>query len=484
MKHVLVVGGGVSGLIAAFEVVRQAEEAGVELSVAVLEADPERFGGKARTEERDGFVCEEGPNGFLNSKPPALTLVDRLGIEDRLLPSDQAAALRFIFSRGKLRQLPGGALDFLFSPILSPGAKLRFLKEPWVRPAPPDADETLLEFATRRLGPQAARRLLDPMVSGVYAGDVAQVSVRAAFPRIHELEQKHGSLVRGMLAVMKERRAERKAGGAAKPAGGPAGPAGALTSFIGGMRELVDALVERIPQEGRHMGWRAVGIAQAAPGGDGGASYEVRARNGRDRERIFGADAVIVATEASHGASIVRALDHALAEPLAGIPYASAALVGLGFLRSELPRVFRGFGFLIPSEERRRILGCLWTSSVFPGRRSPEDRFLFRTICGGAHRPELVERSPGDLVTLVREELREMAGIEAEPCFAHVKRWPNAIPQYTVGHVDRVAALDHARARWPGLFFTGNSLRGIALPECAASGDRVAAELVSYLCQT
>lgn len=483
MTHrVLVIGGGLSGLITAFEVQRQAAAAGLPVTVELLEADTE-LGGKARTLRRDGFTCEEGPNGFLDSRPAALELCARLGISGKLLVSDQSAALRFIYSRGKLRRVPTGPLGFFLSPLLSWRAKLRFLGEPWVPPAPPEADESLEQFASRRLGPQAAARLLDPMVSGVYAGDVRQISVRAAFPRIYAVEQKHGSLVRGLLAMLGERRRARRADQDTPRRGGPAGPSGRLTCFAGGMGELVQCLAERLKPECCWLGWEATDVRPAAAsGGPGAGGWQVLARSAHDgTPRSWSADAVVVAAEANRAARLLEGLDPALAGPLAQIPHASAAMIGLGYRIADLHRPVRGFGFLVPSEEQRRILGCLWSSCIFPGHRSPPGTLLFGMIAGGARRPDLVELPAEELVALARDELRITMGVEAEPCFSHVKRWSLGIPQYTIGHQQRVAALQAALAHHPGLLLTGNSLYGIALPDCAASGDRVAGQVVAYL---
>ncbi len=470
MKRVVVVGGGISGLATAYRLAEGAKAAGLPLALTVLEAES-RAGGKIVTERREGFTVEGGPNGFLDGKPETVRLARDLGLGERLLGSSDAARKRFVFRHGVLHALPESPPAFFRSQLMSLRGRLRILAEPFIPPAPPDVDESLAEFGRRRLGAEAVDALLDPMVSGVYAGDPNRLSVWACFPRIKELERDHGSLIRALLAVQRARRKAIASGQTVATGGGPSGPSGKLTSFAEGTQLLVDTLATALGER----------VRVAAPVRDitrGEAdAYQVHLDAG---ERLD-ADAVVLACPAYATAEILATIAPAASLAAREIGYSPAVVVALGFERAAVQHPLDGFGFLIPRSERRRILGSLWTSSIYPGHRAPDGRILLRTIVGGARNPELAGLAPDELVKLVRAELRDILGIAAEPVFHEVFAWPVAIPQYDVGHRERVARVEHGLAHLRGLFVTGNAYRGVAINDCTREAESAAARVLACL---
>ena len=464
MKRVVVVGGGLSGLAAGWAIRQAADEAGLALEIRVLERNPVP-GGKIRSERAGGFLCEAGPNGFLDNKPHTLELSRRLGLGDRLLRSRDEARKRYVFAGGSLRQLPEDPVTFLTSDILSIRGKLRLAAEFFLPQGDPDEDETVAAFVRRRLGDEVLDRLIDPMAAGIYAGDPEVMSLRSSFPRVFELEQRFGGLLKGMLELQRmARQAGRK---------GPqsAGPGGVLWSYRDGMAELIRTLEAALGPENVLAGNGAGGIEPAEGGG-----WRVRTQDGTALE----ADAVVLAVPAHDGGALLRGLDGRLADLLYAVPYVPAAVVCTGYPESAVPRPLDGFGFLIPRSEGRKILGSLWSSSIF-AERSPEGRVLLTQILGGARNPELVTLPEEDLVSIVRQELRLTLGIEAEPEFVWVRRWPRAIPQYVVGHAERLREIEERIGRLSGLFLAGNAFYGVGVNDCTARAEAVASQVLAHL---
>jgi oxygen-dependent protoporphyrinogen oxidase len=460
---VVVIGGGISGLAIAFELRRGADRAGKKIGVRCLEARS-RPGGNIRTDRTDGFVCEWGPTGFLDNAPATLALARRLQLEERLLPADSQAENRFVFRGGKLHKVPTTPPAFLSSGILPLGGRLRVLAEPFAGRPPEGVDESILDFASRRIGAQAASVLVDAMVSGVYAGDAANLSLAATFPKMRDMERKHGSLFRAMLAKRKEARA------AGKQAGGPAGPGGRLTSFRGGLQELIDALAASLGDRlstGRP-------VQAITPMGERGT--RIHTVEGAP----FDADAVVLANPAWSAAGMVRAVDEELAEVLDEIPSAPLVVVHTGFQSGALGREPQGFGFLVPRGQGPRILGSLWISSIFSGR-APEGRVLMTSMVGGAHDPLAVELDDEELLRIVLEDLGRTMGIVARPYFVRVMRHSRGIPQYTIGHPARLERIRGRVRNHPGLWLAGNSYRGISVNACIEEAPQIAAEILDFL---
>ncbi len=450
---VVIIGGGISGLTLAWEL----RERGTE--VLLLESSP-RLGGNIQTRHQDGFLIEAGPNSFLDKEPEMRSLASRLGIEDRIRAADPAAKRRYLYTRGRIRNVPSSPPAFLKSDILPWGAKLRMMGEPFSKRGP-DGDESLASFARRHVGRTATAVLVDAVQTGIFAGDVEALSVGATFPKLVELERQHRSLVLGMA------RTQAKARKALPPGEGAPKPSGALCSFDGGLQVLVDALTRALGPAAR-TGVRLRGLRRE----DAGWRLTVE-EDGQQSELT--ADQVVLAVPAYVAAELLRPLDEKLAARVESIAYAPIAVVHLGFEPGTTPPP-DGFGFLVPTLERRRILGAIHASTTFPWR-AEGGRILYTCMVGGAKRPDLVSQDEAALVSLAREELRELAGVTAEPTLTEVIRWPRGIPQYNVGHLDRVAAIDHAAARHPGLHLTGNAYKGVGIVDCIRNAALLAASL-------
>jgi oxygen-dependent protoporphyrinogen oxidase len=465
-KKVAVVGGGVSGLASAYYIRKAALDQGRQLQVDVFERE-NRPGGKFDACRESGYIIEAGPNGFLDSKPWTLDLVRDLKMEDRLLPSDQAAARRFIYSRGRLHELKSSILYFFLHGPMSVGGRLRIIGEPWASPTPPGEDTTLAEFGRRRMGQEAVDRLLDPMVSGIFAGDPSQMSLRASFPRISELEENYGSLTKAMFSIAWEKRKAKKRGEEVGVSSGPSGPGGVLTTFKRGVTELTDRLAKELGE--RFHTDEEVNLIQRD--GDG---WKVVSGRGEYR-----ADAVVLATPSDVSAAILMDAAPESAVILEKIPYSPMAVVGLGYDLSDLETPPDGFGYLIPSVEQKKLLGALWDSSIFPGFRSGQDHFLIRAMVGGARDHETPFLPDDDLLKLVLKELYQTMGLTALPSFTTIVRWEKAIPLYTVGHLDRVV---EAEAKLPEkVLITGNAYRGVGINDCVREAEKAAQKVVEVL---
>ncbi|QRK09096.1 protoporphyrinogen oxidase [Archangium violaceum] len=444
---VVIIGGGISGLALAHGLRARGTE------VTLLEAGP-KLGGNIQTLSRDGFIIEAGPNSFVDREPTLRQLAASLGIEGRIRTADPAAKRRYIYSRGKLREVPSSPPALLKSDVVPLGAKLRMMGELFTRRAP-DGDESLADFGRRHVGRTATAVLVDAMQTGIYAGDVEALSVGAVFPKVVELEKQHRSLVLGMVRTQK---AARKA---LPPGEGAPKPSGAVSSFDGGLGVLVDALARSLGTAAR-TGVRVEGLRREGNG------WRLAVEEHGQRAELT-ADRVVLAVPAYVAAKLLRPLDETLAARVEGIAYAPVAVVHLGFAPGSLPPP-DGFGFLVPTLERRRVLGVIHASSTFPWR-AEGGRILLTCMVGGAKRPDLVELDDAALVTLAREELRELAGVTAEPSFTEVFHWKRGIPQYNVGHLERVAAIDEGVARLPGLYLTGNAYKGVGLTDCIRNAN-------------
>jgi len=466
MKRVVIIGGGISGLATAWLLRDKAARDGVGLELRLLEKQ-DRPGGKLWSVHEQGYTCESGPNGFLDSKPQTLELCKRLGIDADLMRSNDNARKRFIYSGGELHRLPENALSFFRSRLISWPGKLRLAMEPtpFIKAAPAGADETLSDFGRRRLGREALEKLIAPMVSGVFAGDPETMSLVSCFPRIAELEREYGGLVRAMLRLAGQKRKERAAGKAVSSA---AGPGGVLTSFRPGIQHLADCLAAALGDAFKP-GVEATDVARH------GSVWSVRLSDGS----LLEADAVIMAAPAYAAADLLQACSE-ISAVLRQIQYASLTVVCCGYARKTVAHPLDGFGYLIPKGEGRSILGTLWDSSMFASR-APEGKLLLRSMIGGACSPQYVSMDDGALLARVRADLKDVLGITTEPEFVRIFRHPQAIPQYTVGHGARLAALEKGRQAYPGLVLTGNAYHGVGLNDCVAAAQRASDEALELL---
>jgi oxygen-dependent protoporphyrinogen oxidase len=466
MKRALIIGGGISGLATAFYLQRSALAEGLELEVQVLEKE-ERPGGKIWSIKDQGYLCEWGPNGFLDSKPQTLDLCEDLGISGQLLRSNDDARKRYIFSNGMLHRLPENGPSFFASKLISWPGKIRLAMEPFAPKSPAGVDETLAAFGRRRLGNEALQKLISPMVSGIFAGDPETMSLKSCFPRIAELESEYGGLVMAMVLLARKKRRERAEG---KVVSSAAGPGGVLTSFREGIHEITESLA-------KSLGTGVVATGQDVREVSQGKSVPFRVRTGAGE---LDADLVVVATPSFAAAGMLRSVQGDIADILEGIPYSSMTVACFGYERERLEHNLDGFGFLIPKAEGMATLGTLWDSSIFDNR-APEGHVLLRSMLGGACFPEYIELPDEEVVARVQNDLRTILGIKESPEFVRIFRHEKAIPQYSVGHGARLKALEESLCSFPGLVITGNSYRGISLNDCVASAVRAADEGIAYL---
>jgi oxygen-dependent protoporphyrinogen oxidase len=451
--RIAIVGAGIAGLSLASALVRDGDG---KADVRVFEAT-DRVGGNLRSERIDGFLCEHGANGFLDSEPATLALIDTLGLRDRVLPSNDAARRRFIFRNGRLHPLPGGPVGFFTSPLLSVRGRARVLAEPFA-PARPAGDESIHAFAARRIGTEAADVLIDSMVSGIFGGDARRLSLRACFPKMWQMETDHGGLVRALVA---RRRTSRTSGGVGAPAG-------RLTSFKDGIEELPLAIARAL---GSRISLNSAVVGLGAP--DAACAWTLTLETGARHS----ADIVVLTGPPAHAAGLTARFDSALAASLREIPSAPMAVVCLGYTRAELDRPLDGFGFLVPRGEGIRSLGALWDSSVYAGR-ADRDHALIRVMLGGAHDRDVLSLSDDEIVGVARDDLRTTMGLTTLPMFTRVIRHTIGIPQYTEGHLDRLARIEERLAAWPGLFVAGNGYRGVAINACVADAMPLARKIL------
>lgn len=451
---VIVVGAGLSGLVTAHRLHR------LGLRVQVFEAAP-RPGGVIGSERKHGVLFERGPNSGMDTTPLINALLDELGIRDRRIDASKAASRRYVVRGGRMVALPTSPGAFISTPLFSWHAKLRLFAEPFIRRADAREEESIAHFVRRRLGPEFLDYAIEPFVSGIYAGDPDQLSLPAAFPRLHALEQRYGSLFRGAILGARERRrsAER--------------PKGSATSFSfrEGFQTLTDALAAALPSV--QCGMRATALRREASG-DFSVSLEGAAK------AEHRACAVVLATPAYAAARLVEPLTPDAARALDGIAYSPVAVVISAYRRRSVGHALDGFGVLAPAAEKPGMLGSLFSSTMFEGR-SASDTVVFTTFLGGRRDPSLVAAPDPELLTRVHGELTRLVGVSEPPVFSEITRWPRAIPQYTLGHLQRIAAVERAERDVRGLYFCANYRGGVAISDCITNGEAAAQRIAREL---
>lgn len=447
----VVIGGGISGLACAYGL----REAGIP--VLLLEQS-QRLGGMIDSVEQDGFLFELGPQSFLSTET-LLEVIAGLGLDNELLRADPRAP-RFILRRGRLELVPRAPPALLSTGLLSFGTKWRLLSEPFRRTQPPKDDESVADFVRRKFGAELLELLLAPFVSGVYAGDPEKLSLRSAFPSVHQWEQQYGSVIRG---AMKSRPAKDK-------------PPATLCTFRKGMVSLPRALGERLGDEVRC----SVSVTSIRRGkANGNSEFELTVSHHGHEERIT-SGAVIVATETQPAGRLLAGISPDFASHLARVEYAPVAVVATGYRREQVSHPVNGFGFLVPRTQKLRILGTVWTSSLFPGR-APEGLVSFTSFAGGATDPDLLRLNDAEIVEVVARELAGVLRITGAPAAWRVQRYERALPQYNLGHGRTLAALRALTANLPGLFLTGNYLEGPAIGVCVEQALRTAQVVRQYV---
>lgn len=472
-KHLLIIGGGIAGLSAAYYATKKAKERAIPLRVTVLEVAA-RWGGKIVTVrvpwEDDLFIVEAGPDTFLATKPWAVNLCKDLGLGERLQGTNPQHKNTYVLYHGQLMPLPDGLAmmvptnvqAMLKTGLVSWRGKARMGLDFVLPPAQPNGDESLGAFISRRLGREAYENLIEPLMSGIYAGDGDALSLAATFPYLRDLELKYGSLARGALEMRKQ------SGGRSLQ-----GSRSAFLTPQTGLAEIVEALVPYL--EAQQVNLRLNTPASSVRRTETGYVVDLL-RTGES----MAADGVILATPAFISGVLVAALDPSLADVLREIPYISTATISLAYRLKDLARELDGYGYVIPRCEGRRALACTWTSTKFP-HRAPEGYALLRVFAGRAGQEEELPRDSEGLVALAREELQLTLGIQAKPLFSRVFVWENAMPQYNLGHPQKLARISTRLEALPGLALAGNGYRGIGLPDCIHSGEMAVDAIFPHL---
>jgi oxygen-dependent protoporphyrinogen oxidase len=461
------VGGGIAGLATAYELSRRG------VSFVVLER-MHRPGGVILSEQHEGFTIDAGPDSLLIQKPDGIKLCEELGLRDRLVPT-KPPRVAYIQRAAELHPLPAASVlgiptriaPFLKTRLFTWPGKIRMGAELFVKPRQDDGDESIGSFMTRRFGREATDYLAEPLLAGIHAGDVDRLSIRALFPRFVEAERTHGSLLKAFRSTAGSRSVVRS-----RPPSNAERNQGAFKSLPGGLSEMVRALVTALPPGSICLNSTVARVVEA---GDRQLFRVERAAGD-----AIAARAVVVATPAYATASLTRELDAGLAGICGEINYASAATVALAFRRDAVAHPLNGSGFVVPRVEATGIMAASWLSSKWP-HRAPDDKVLMRAFAGGARDPQAMERSDAELVAQSLRALRPLLAITGDPLFSRVYRWNRANAQHEVGHLDRVAALERALARHPGLFVTGSGFRGTGIPDCVADGRATAAQVAAWL---
>ena len=453
MRRIAIIGGGISGLSAAFDLEQRRRTSG-DVAYILYESSP-RLGGVLRTEHIQGCVVEAGPDSFVTEKPWAASLSSEIGLGDQLIGSNDADRKTYILTGGRLVEMPDGLMFMVptkvvptgLSPLFSWKTKLRMTRELFHPPRAVNHDESVADFVERHYGREMVDRLADPLLSGIYGGESANLSVRAVLPRFAEMERTHGSLGRAMLA------ARKKISSSPRKSAPPL-----FTSLKNGMQHLAETLVTRL-NPGSLATSTVVKTAVPESGG-----WRVTA--GQRSERF---DAVIVALPGRAAGEVLRDASPELSSELAGIQYSSSITVGVAYGRDVRQSLPPGFGLLVPRSEGKKLLAATFVHNKFP-HRAPEDVALLRCFFAGSVAEEVWTMSDEQLIAVVRNELQQIVGLRAEPLFARVYRWKSAMAQYGVGHLERLDRIEALRKQLPGLALAGNGYRGIGVPDCVRSG--------------
>jgi oxygen-dependent protoporphyrinogen oxidase len=463
MPRVVIIGGGISGLSAAYYLAKGG------CGATILESRT-RLGGVIQTERVDGCTIEAGPDSFLSAKPAALDLIGELGLADQVIGSNDHLRITYIRKGGRLVPMPDGLMMMVptrIMPLLTTGllsfrTKVRMGMELLRSPKMKAGDESVAQFVEEHYGAEAVDYLAEPLLSGIYGGNPAELSVTSVLPRFVELAARYGSLTRGVLAE----RAKARHG--ASPTALPL-----FRTMKGGLQQMVDALAAAIQPRGGLPGAAEVRTGRAEAVERAGAGFRIKL--GGD---WLGADHLVVACEAHNAAALLGAVDARLAELLGTVPYSSSMTVALGWNAADFARPPDGFGFLVPKKERRRLVACTWVGTKF-SNRVPDGKVVARCFLGGMGDAAVLEVSDDAIVAVVAAELQEIAGITARPKFSRIFRWPRSMAQYTVGHPQRLAEMQARVAQIPGLHLAGNAYTGIGIPDCIRMGKAAAGRVLA-----
>ena len=465
MKKAIVIGGGITGLAAAYTLQDN------HTDYLLIEKE-NRLGGKVLTEKKDGFVLEGGPDCFLSDKPSVAQICAKIGIEDAIIPSNDASKRTFVLNKGKLCELPEGLMSlvptkivpFALSPLVSWPGKFRMALDLFIPKKKVDEDESLATFVKRRLGAEALDKIAEPLIGGIHAGNPEKMSLKATFPRFLQMEQQYGGMMKAMLAGKKNAPPPRVVTPGSKPKT-------FFMTFNQGMGELAESIAAKLDADKVWLGKTVTGLSRYK-NEQGQNIYRVEIE-GMDPVE---AETVIIATPSYVSAKLMQGVDEVIANKLSEIPQASSATVNLAYKKADLNMSIEAFGFVIPQSEKRKIMAVTYSSTKW-NNRTPDDQYvLIRAFVGGARNNQFVELSDEEMSAMVRGEIKEIMGITAEPVVTKIFRWRQGMPQYTMGHLERLQEIEKRRSALPGLFIVGASYRGVGVPDCINSGATAAEE--------
>ncbi len=471
MKRVAIIGAGIAGLSTAYYLHKLAQQAGQLLEITLLEKE-QRMGGSILTEEADGFLMEGGPDCFISEKPWALRLCRELGLEGEVVGTNQEFRRTFILWGGELHEIPEGFMllaptslwPFVTSSLFSVFGKMRMGLDLIIPRKRSDEEESLAGFVRRRLGREALERIAEPLVAGIHAGDPETMSLKSTFPRFIDLEWDHRSLIWGMR--------QRKKQFANTPA--------RYTMFLTlreGMEGMISTLKNTLPPDICSLGQEVVNIEQTAETSTGKPAYRLSIKG---KKRALEADAVVMATPAFETAKLLQGMDKDIARQLNTIPYCSTATINLAYERSYIKHPLDGYGFVVPRPEGHKIMAATFSSVKFPGR-APQGKALLRCFVGGAKNEDIVAWTDSKLLAAVREDIEEILGITVEPILTRIYRWKKSMPQYTLGHEERLARIEQGLSNYPGLFLTGSAYQGIGISDCVHRAELTAEHVLQFI---
>jgi len=464
-QKVVIIGGGIAGITTAYYLQKKAREQGLNIDCQLLEAS-HKLGGKIQTTKRDGFVIEKGPDSFLARKQSASRLAKEVGLADKLIANTSGKS--YVLVRDKLHPMPGGAImgiptqiaPFVTSGLFSPVGKLRAGLDFVLPRSEKKGDQSLGEFFRRRLGDEVVENLIEPLLSGIYAGDIDQLSLMTTFPQFHQVEQKHRSLILGMKHSAPSKQPRTKT---------PAKKQGMFLTVSTGLQSFVDAVEAKLNQGSVKMGIRVEHIEK------GDSNYQLTLSNGT----TMSADSVVVATP--HGAASSMFSQYPFLDSFKEMPSTSVATVAMAFPESAIKNDIDGTGFVVSRNSDYTITACTWTHKKWP-HSTPKGKVLLRCYVGRAGDEAIVEQSDDEIIKVVLDDLNKTMNISSSPEFSIVSRWKEAMPQYTVGHLERLQAIDQAmQNELPGVFLAGASYRGLGIPDCIDQGEEAVEKVLSFL---
>jgi oxygen-dependent protoporphyrinogen oxidase len=471
MKRVAIIGAGIAGLSTAYYLHKLAQQAGQLLEITLLEKE-QRMGGSILTEEADGFLMEGGPDCFISEKPWALRLCRELGLEGEVVGTNQELGRTFILWGGGLHEIPEGFMllaptslwPFVTSSLFRFTGKLRMGLDLVIPRKRSNEEESLAGFVRRRLGREALERIAEPLVAGIHAGDPETMSLKSTLPRFIDLEQKYRSLIWGM-----RQRKRQFAHISAR-----------YTMFITlreGMEGMISALMNALPPDTCSLGQEVVEVERIADKSAKNPGYHLSIKG---KKRALAADAVVMATPAFGTARLLQGVDETIAQELNTIPYCSTATINLAYERSHIDHPLDGYGFVVPRLEKRNIMAATFSSVKFPGR-APRGKALLRCFVGGAKNEAIVSWGDSKLLATVRGDIEEILGIRGEPILTRIYRWKKSMPQYTLGHEEKLARIEQGLSKLPGLYLTGSAYRGIGISDCVHEAEFTAEQVLEFI---